>query len=144
MPWFLRCLVATVLFAVGLAGAACADTTGPILRVIDGDTYEISAPWLPPELGTTISIRVLGIDTPEHGFRAKCRSEAQKSDQGIAFVTGQFLAARQITVKMKHWDKFGGRVDGDVLVDGVSIGALLIAQGFARPYDGGAKQSWCH
>lgn len=114
-----------------------------ILRVIDGDTYVIPAPWLPPELGTTISIRVLGIDTPEHGARAKCATETRMSDLGIAFVIAKFRAAGNITVTMRHWDKFGGRVDGDVMVDGISIGSLLIERGLARPYDGGTKRGWC-
>ena len=120
-----------------------AEAIGPILRVIDGDTYEVAAPWLPKDLGTTISLRVLGVDTPEHGGRAKCMAEAVKSDEAIAFVTESFAAATVITIDLQQWDKFGGRIDGDVLVDGTSIATLLIAAGLARPYDGGAKSSWC-
>ena len=47
-----------------------------VLRVVDGDTLEIdvSSMKLPPELG--LKVRVLGVDTPEKGGRAKCPSEA--------------------------------------------------------------------
>jgi endonuclease YncB( thermonuclease family) len=41
------------------------------------------------------------------------------------------------------WDKYGGRVLGDIVLDGQSLRARLIEQGFAREYYGDAKQSWC-
>jgi len=41
-------------------------------------------------------------------------------------------------------DKFAGRVDADVIVDGRPIAAVLVAEGLARPYTGGARQSWCN
>ena len=42
------------------------------------------------------------------------------------------------------WDKFGGRVLGDLLLDGQSLRQMLIANGYAREYFGEAKQSWCN
>ncbi len=40
--------------------------------------------------------------------------------------------------------KYFGRVVADVATaDGVDVGAVLIAAGHARPYDGGARGSWC-
>jgi endonuclease YncB( thermonuclease family) len=45
---------------------------------------------------------------------------------------------------LMDWDKYGGRVLGDVLLDGKSLRAELISQGFAREYYGEAKQSWCN
>ena len=44
---------------------------------------------------------------------------------------------------MGNWEKFGGRVLGDVFVDGQSLRKLLITNGFAREYYGEAKTSWC-
>jgi len=41
------------------------------------------------------------------------------------------------------WDKYGGRVLGDILVDGLSLRYLLIANGYAREYFGKAILSWC-
>jgi len=41
------------------------------------------------------------------------------------------------------WDKFGGRVLGDVLIDGQSLTKMLIEKGYAREYYGDAKESWC-
>ena len=42
------------------------------------------------------------------------------------------------------WDKYGGRVLGDIILDGQSLRALLIQNGYAREYYGEAKQSWCN
>ena len=36
-----------------------------IVKVIDGDTVNVMVDFLPRELGNIISIRILGIDTPE-------------------------------------------------------------------------------
>ena len=43
-----------------------------VLRVIDGDTVEIEAPYLPEPLAPKLSIRVYGVDTPEKGWRGQC------------------------------------------------------------------------
>ena len=42
-----------------------------VTRVLDGDTVEFEAKFLPPELGDKLKIRVLGVDTPEKAPRAK-------------------------------------------------------------------------
>jgi len=49
----------------------------------------------------------------------------------------------KIQVTLYAWDKFGGRVLGDIIVNGQSVRAGLIANGLAREYYGDAKQSWC-
>ena len=41
------------------------------------------------------------------------------------------------------WDKYGGRVLGDVVLNGQSLRQMLIVNGHAREYYGEAKQSWC-
>ena len=41
-------------------------------------------------------------------------------------------------------DKFYGRVVADVVTpEGDDVGAALVEGGFARPYDGRARQGWC-
>ena len=56
-----------------------------ILRVTDGDTVVIAAPFLPKPLKPELAIRVCGVDTPEKGFRAQCPSEAQRGEAASAF-----------------------------------------------------------
>lgn len=114
-----------------------------ITRVIDGDTVAFQANFLPDPLKKELSIRVFGVDTPEKGFRAKCPSEAQRGEAATAFTKAQLAAATKRQVVLMDWDKYGGRVLGDILLNGQSLRAMLIQNGFAREYYGEAKTSWC-
>ena len=116
----------------------------PLTRVIDGDTVAFQATFLPPPLKQELSIRVFGVDTPEKGHRAMCPQEAQRGEAATAFTKAQINAAQKRQVALLDWDKYGGRVLGDVLLDGKSLRAMLIQNGFAREYYGEAKQSWCN
>jgi endonuclease YncB( thermonuclease family) len=115
-----------------------------ILRVTDGDTVVISAPFLPAPFKPELAIRVFGVDTPEKGHRAMCPSEAQRGEAASAFTKNAIAQGGKFQVTMYGWDKFGGRVLGDILINGQSLRAGLIANGFAREYYGEAKQSWCN
>jgi endonuclease YncB( thermonuclease family) len=115
-----------------------------ILRVTDGDTVVISAPFLPAPFKPELAIRVFGVDTPEKGHRAMCPSEAQRGEAASAFTKNAIAQGGKFQVTMYGWDKFGGRVLGDILINGQSLRAALIANGFAREYYGEAKQSWCN
>jgi len=115
-----------------------------ITRVIDGDTVGIAATWLPAPLKPELSIRVFGVDTPEKGFRAQCPSEAQRGEAASAFTKQLIAASTKRQIVLMDWDKYGGRVLGDVLLNGVSLRQQLIANGFAREYYGEAKTSWCN
>ena len=117
----------------------------PITRVIDGDTVEFSAPFLPAPLKPRLAVRVFGVDTPEKGFRAQCESEKQRGEAASAFTKKVITESKTARVALIDWDKFGGRVLGDIILDNnVSLRALLIQNGFAREYYGEAKQSWCN
>lgn len=115
-----------------------------ILRVNDGDTVVISAPFLPKPLKPELAIRVFGVDTPEKGFRAQCPSEDQRGQAATAFTKNAVASTQRHQVIIYGWDKFGGRVLGDMILNGVSLRAELIRNGFAREYYGEAKQSWCN
>ena len=115
-----------------------------ITRVIDGDTVAFQAPFLPAPLKQELSIRVFGVDTPEKGHRAQCPSEDQRGQAATAFTKAQINASTKRQVILMDWDKYGGRVLGDVVLDGKSLRQMLITNGFAREYYGEAKQSWCN
>jgi len=114
-----------------------------LMRVIDGDTVAFHAPFLPDPLKKELSLRVFGVDTPEKGHRAQCPQEAQRGEMASAFTKQQVANAKRKQVVLMSWDKYGGRVLGDILLDGQSLRQLLIQNGFAREYYGEAKQSWC-
>ena len=115
-----------------------------LTRVIDGDTVAFQANWLPDPLKKELSIRVFGVDTPEKGFRAKCTEEDARGQAATAFTKSQVNASQKRQVFLIDWDKYGGRVLGDVILDGKSLRGMLIQNGFAREYYGEAKTSWCN
>lgn len=114
-----------------------------IVRVSDGDTIVISARFLPAPLKPELAVRIYGVDTPEKGHRAQCPAEAQRGEQASQWTKQLVASGQQFQVTLYSWDKFGGRVLGDILVDGVSVRHGLIAAGLAREYYGDKKKSWC-
>ena len=114
-----------------------------ITRVIDGDTVAFEAKFLPDPLKKELSIRVFGVDTPEKGFRAQCPKEDVMGQKATEFTKHAVASAQKRQVILMDWDKYGGRVLGDVILDGKSLRQALIANGHAREYYGEAKQSWC-
>ena len=115
-----------------------------IIRVTDGDTVVIAAPFLPAPLKPELAVRVYGVDTPEKGFRGQCDSEKQRGEAASVFTKSLINASQQRQVILYSWDKFGGRVLGDIILNGKSLRSQLIANGFAREYYGEAKTSWCN
>ena len=115
-----------------------------ILRVSDGDTVVIAAPFLPAPLKPELAVRIYGVDTPEKGHRAQCPQEDQRGQAASAFTKNAVASTQKHQVTIYGWDKFGGRILGDMILNGQSLRSALIANGFAREYYGDAKQSWCN
>ena len=99
---------------------------------------------LPAPLKPELAVRIYGVDTPEKGFRAKCPSEDARGQAASKFTKDAITASTKRQVVLYDWDKFGGRVLGDIILDGQSLRQALIANGYAREYYGDAKQSWCN
>ena len=141
-------ILLTLLFVPMLAFAqqqkAGVTYNATITRVIDGDTVAFQTLWLPDPLKKELSVRVYGVDTPEKGFRAKCPSEDQRGQAATAFTKSVMNGATTRQVLLMDWDKYGGRVLGDIILDGKSLRSMLISQGYAREYYGEAKTSWCN
>lgn len=145
----MKTFITTVIMIFAMLGAAAAKTPQgvtydvKILRVTDGDTIVIAAPYLPQPLKPQLSVRIYGVDTPEKGHRAQCPAEADRGEQASQFTKRMVAGGAQFHVVLYGWDKFGGRVLGDILVDGVSVRTALIQAGLAREYYGDRKESWC-
>ena len=114
-----------------------------VIRVLDGDTVQFEAPWVPAPIPQRISVRVFGVDTPEKGHRAQCPREAALGQRATDYTRNAISGAREVRVALREWDKYGGRVLGDVIIDGRSLRTLLINEGLAREYFGETKTSWC-
>lgn len=137
-------ILSILLFSVSAAGQSGVTYRYQISRVIDGDTIVFKAPFLPLPLKKELHLRIFGVDTPEKGGRAKCQKESDKGNQATEFTKQEIAKAKDAQIVLMSWDKFGGRVLGDVLLDGKSLRKMLIQSGYAREYYGEAKASWCN
>ena len=120
---------------------------GPVavtpLRVIDGDTFEARAPvWFGQEI--TVLVRVRGVDAPE--TNGKCVREVAMARDATATL-GEILGGGRVVLTELAPDKYNGRVVASAWVETGhgrdSVGDMLVAGGYARPYDGRARARWC-
>ncbi len=111
------------------------------VRNYDGDTITFNLPNLHPIIGKKIRVRLNGIDTPE--IKGKCDKEKYDAEQAREMVGDILKDAEKITLKnMQRGNYF--RIASDVIVDGESLGDILIEAGMAVRYDGGKKtHKWC-
>ena len=93
------------------------------VRNYDGDTITFNLPGLHPIIGEKISIRVNGIDTPE--IRGKCEKEKYDVQQVRDMVADILKDAEQIVLRNTERGKYF-RIAADVIVDGESLGDMLI------------------
>ena len=110
-----------------------------VLLVTDGDTFRARVEiW--PGIETVTAVRIRGIDTPE--LRGKCQAEKDKAIAARERLRA-LLAAGPVQLFHVEPDKFAGRVDATVTVNGRELGQVLVSEGLARPYTGGTRQGWC-
>ncbi|MEO8175455.1 MAG: thermonuclease family protein [Sphingomicrobium sp.] len=106
-------------------------TGGGTNCVVDGDTL-----WLGGQ-----KIRVADIDAPEtHGPR--CPAEQELGDRATQRLR-QLLNGGAVSLQAidRDIDRYGRKLR-IVLVDGRSVGDILVDEGLARPYAGG-RRPWC-
>jgi endonuclease YncB( thermonuclease family) len=135
-------ILALVLLAVAPAAAETLDGPLParVERVVDGDTIAVRIRiWLGQDVSTLVRIR--GIDTPE--LNGKCAEEKRRAVLA-ATQTAEATSAGMVTLRRVSADKYNGRVLADVgLPDGRDLAGVLLGSGYARPYDGSAREGWC-
>lgn len=110
-----------------------------VLGVLDGDSFRARVQVWPGVFTDTV-VRVSGIDAPE--IAGKCPAE-KAAAQSAKLHLAELLTDGKVRLSSVRNDKFGGRVDAVVTVDGLSVADLMLAAKMARPYDGNARGSWC-
>ncbi|ODP37298.1 nuclease [Sphingomonas turrisvirgatae] len=105
---------------------------GGIDCVVDGDTF-----WMGGE-----KIRIADIDTPET-HPARCHREAELGTAATRRLQA-LLSGGAVTLEAadRDTDRYGRKLR-IVQVDGVGVGDTLVAEGLARPYEGGRRAGWC-
>jgi endonuclease YncB( thermonuclease family) len=107
----------------------------------DGDTCTFDFADLPPVFGKKITVRLMGIDTPE--MKAGCDLERAKALQAKRFIEEMIVRAKDIRIVDPGRDKYF-LILARLYVDGEDIGDKLIEAGLAVKYDGGRKSmNWC-
>lgn len=123
----------TALVPHDAAGAVAASST---VVLIDGDTVDIDG----------VRIRLLDIDTPET-FHSRCEAELAlglKAKQRLR----ELVASGPVTYEPHGHDRYG-RTLARVYAGPVNVGAVLLDEGFALPYQPGREaklarlRAWC-
>ncbi|HET7681320.1 MAG TPA: thermonuclease family protein [Xanthobacteraceae bacterium] len=144
--------LAALLLALALSCIAAPAAAEPIepgaIGIVDGDTITVR--------GYSRHVRLLGFDTPETGFEARCSAEravaAQATQRLRQIVAGGGL---DLTITpCKCWQRRGmfncnaGRYCGVLKANGRDVSTLMIGEGLARPAQCGkacrdGQKSWC-
>jgi endonuclease YncB( thermonuclease family) len=95
---------------------------------------------LPELFGDRLSIRIVGIDTPE--MKGKCDHERMMALQAKAFLVKHLEQAQDIHIELIARDKYF-RVLSLIVADGLDLADEMVKAGLAYAYDGGTKDLWC-
>ncbi|MEJ6847531.1 thermonuclease family protein [Sinorhizobium fredii] len=125
-----------LIHAAIIAAVSATPTLAANVNLVDGDTIKIGRK----------TIRIVEIDTPET-YKPRCEAELVK---GLAAKQRlrQLLDAGNVTYEPTGTDRYR-RTLAHVFADGVNVGSVLIAEGYALPYRPGADaklerlRAWC-
>ena len=139
-------LLACLLLLIA-PGATADPIPSDAIQVIDGDTIMVR--------GYSRHVRLLGFDTPETGFEARCAAErtlAAKATQRLRQIVadGGLDLALPPCACWRRMGKFAcndGRYCGVLKAKGRDVSALMIGEGLARPDQCGKacrrREPWC-
>jgi endonuclease YncB( thermonuclease family) len=138
---------ATWAFVTWQSGGVGQGVPSQPIEVIDGDTVRFN--------GTVY--RLVGIDTPERGDKARCDDERRRAEaatlrlgalirSGDARLTRVACACRPGLEGTRNCNY--GRLCGSLTIGGRDVGAILIGEGLAHPYVCGItscpqRRPWC-
>jgi endonuclease YncB( thermonuclease family) len=114
-----------------------------ILRVVDADTFVVSAPFLPPPLKPQMPMRLSNADAPGIGRWANCDKENNLGHIAKTYVENLLNRSNTQKINLVGIDKYG-RLLGNVLIDNKSLSDYLIENNLGKSYKGGTKSSWCN
>ncbi len=127
-------------------GAGAFSVPGPVpasvVRVVDGDTLLVRARiWVRQDVETLV--RILGIDAPEAGKRARCPEEEKLGELAVSAMK-HLVRGGSLNLYDVRPDKYGGRVLARVENgEGQDVGKALLDGHYVRPYGGDARGTWC-
>lgn len=114
------------LVLIGLAALLAQELSGPVTRVIDGDTIEVELAGEPER------VRYIGIDTPEmNDGRASVRELAEEARRANA----RLVEGRRVRLELdvEERDRYG-RLLAYIWVGDTLVNEALVRSGHAAPY----------
>ncbi|MBI2891347.1 MAG: thermonuclease family protein [Nitrospirae bacterium] len=129
---------------IALAGRLDPETeyTARVLYVVDGDTLKVKVQ------GEKVSIRLIGIDTPESKANARSRKQAEefgKSQEEVvrmgrvarAFVEAELRHVKEVRIRThkKAYDRYDRVLAAVYLPDGDDLSEKILRSGFGLPYE---------
>jgi micrococcal nuclease len=116
-----------------------------VTNIHDGDTITVVFRFCASSQNgfMKINIRMKGLDAPELKSQ---KLETQAARVCTNELTRKLGQQKFWYVVMSKWDKYGGRVIGEIYdtqdCKGVNVNQWLLDEGLAKPYNGGKKQIW--
>lgn len=110
-----------------------------VVRIIDGDTFGAAARIRLGE-AVDIHVRIEGIDAPE--LHTRCGAERRRALAAKDYLENR-IGGGEVELSGVRYDKYGGRVRATVRDARGNVGEAMIVKGYARPYHGGRRGSWC-
>jgi len=122
-------------------GAADALRISTFHGCYDGNTCIFDLAGLPPVFGRKITVRLIGIHTPE--LKARCELERAKALQAKRFIEEMILGAKDVRIVEATRDTHF-RLLARLSVDGEDAGGKLVEAELAVKHGGGPKSmDWC-
>lgn len=129
-------LSALALAVALVPAAAVAQDVGPLVRVVDGDTFDVLLE------GVSTRVRLDRADTPETGSRARCRQEARLGAEAAAWVRERVRRQEVAVFPTGRRDRYHREIVR-VTLDGVDLADLLRWNALAEAFPLGFKPDWC-
>lgn len=107
-----------------------------VVRVIDGDTLELSCPGRGTERA-----RITGFDAPEL-YSAACEAERQAAEQARRVLETWVRNAYPLEVAFSGRDRYD-RALVDMRLGGSRVAAAMVEAGHGRRYFGNLRGGWC-
>ena len=115
---------------------AAEDENCRIYQVVDGDTVRM---WCPDR--GNVRARLTGFDTPEL-FSPECAAELAAAVKAKWALRRALWQADEVRITREGTDRYGRTLIA-AYIDDTPLARRMIADGHARIYGGGIRQTWC-
>jgi endonuclease YncB( thermonuclease family) len=128
------------------------DVTAQVVRVHDGDTLIVNVPEWPAIIGESIGVRLAAVDAPELESRdPTVKAWATEARAYVASCCPRGTSVKLCNIRRDDYFRVLASVNIPEIIGvrgGRDLSQMLLREGYAKPYNGGAKQPWtaadCH